>query len=172
MAIAAILKSIVDTRTFWLRISSNIAIASASNCKTGAFAKPLRVSNNSAYPRAISVLSGHTSRITTAKFSPDGNYLASSSNDHTVRIWDVETWECIKILEGHTNLVNFVAYHPDAQRRLLASCSHDETIRLWDSGTGECIKVLRPERIYEGMNIMGATGITPAHLLIDLRKLS
>jgi len=37
MAIAAILKSIVDTRTFWLLISSNILIASASNGKIGAF---------------------------------------------------------------------------------------------------------------------------------------
>ncbi|MEI6332747.1 MAG: hypothetical protein WCP16_26180 [Pseudanabaena sp. ELA645] len=55
MAIAAILKSIVDTRTFCLLISSNMAIALASNGKTGAFAKLLRVSNSSVYPRAISV---------------------------------------------------------------------------------------------------------------------
>jgi WD40 repeat protein len=65
-------------------------------------------------------------------------------------------------LEGHTDLVNFVVYHPDPQRRLLASCSHDETIRLWNTDTWECIKVLRPQRIYEDMNITGATGLSTA----------
>jgi WD40 repeat protein len=110
------------------------------------------------------VLSGHTACVTGAAFSPDGGYLASSSKDATVRIWDVATGECIKILEGHTDLVNFVVYHPDPQRRLLASCSHDETIRLWDTDTWECIKVLRPQRIYEDMNITGATGLSAAQL--------
>jgi WD40 repeat protein len=108
----------------------------------------------------IHVLNGHTGAISGVAFSLDGNYLASSSNDYTVRIWDVATGECLKILEGHTDLVNFVVYHPDPQRRLLASCSHDETIRLWDTDTWECIKVLRPQRIYEEMNITGATGLS------------
>lgn len=56
MAIAAILKSIVATRIFCLRISSKIAIALESKIKTGAFVKPFRISNNSTYPRAISIL--------------------------------------------------------------------------------------------------------------------
>lgn len=37
-----------------------------------------------------------------------------------------------------------------------------ETIRLWNPNTGKCLRVLRPERIYESMNITGATGITSA----------
>ena len=110
------------------------------------------------------ILSGHTGAISGVSFSPDGGYLASSSKDATVRIWDVATGECIKILEGHTDLVNYVVYHPDPQRRLLASCSHDETIRLWDTETWECLKVLRPQRVYEDMNITGATGLSPAQL--------
>ena len=30
-------------------------------------------------------------------------YLASSSNDKTIKLWDLETKECIRTLEGHTN---------------------------------------------------------------------
>ena len=112
----------------------------------------------------LQVLSEHTSTIRAVKFSPDGAYLASSSNDLTVRIWDVNTWKCLKILTGHISFVTGIAYHPDPQRQLLASCSHDDTIRLWDTATGECIEVLRPQRIYEGMNVSGATGITTAQL--------
>jgi WD40 repeat protein len=110
------------------------------------------------------VLTGHTSNITKICFSPNGAYLASASMDRTIRIWEVATGECVRILKDHTESVNFVVYHPDEQRRLLASCSHDETIRLWDTDTWECVKILRPQRIYEGMKIAGAKGITAAQL--------
>ncbi len=108
------------------------------------------------------VLNGHTNGVTSVGFSPDGAYLATASKDCTIRIWDVATWECLKILAGHTDFINFAVYHPDFQRRVLASCSNDETIRLWDTDTGECLKVLRPQGIYDEMNITGATGITTA----------
>jgi WD40 repeat protein len=107
-------------------------------------------------------LTGHKGAITSVSFSPNGDFLASASKDSTVCIWNVDTGECLKILEGHTDLVNFVVYHPDADRHLLASCGHDETIRLWDTDTWECLKVLRPQRIYEEMNIAGVTGLTAA----------
>jgi WD40 repeat protein len=110
------------------------------------------------------VFTGHTGAVSKVVFNLDGSNLASASKDYTVRIWDVATGECLKILEGHTDLVNCVVYHPDPQRRLLASCSHDETIRLWDTETWECLKVLRPQRVYEDMNITGATGLSPAQL--------
>jgi len=42
------------------------------------------------------------------------------------------------------------------------SGSHDETIKLWDVRTGECLKTLRADRLYEGMNIRGAQGLTAA----------
>jgi WD40 repeat protein len=112
--------------------------------------------------KCAKVLNGHTNGVTSVGFSPDGAYLASASKDCTIRIWDVATWKCIKILAGHTDFINFAVYHPNPQRRLLASCSNDETIRLWDTDTGECINILRPQGIYEGMNITGAIGITTA----------
>jgi WD40 repeat protein len=110
------------------------------------------------------ILNGHTGTISKVAFNLDGSHVVSASKDYTVRVWDVATGECLKILEGHTDLVNCVVYHPDPQRRLLTSCSHDETIRLWDTETWECLKVLRPQRVYEDMNITGATGLSPAQL--------
>jgi WD40 repeat protein len=93
-------------------------------------------------------------------FSVKGSTLASGSGDSNVRLWDVATGECLKTLQGHTKGVRSVAFSPDG--RTLASGSEDETIKLWDVNTGECLRTLRAERLYEGMNIKGATGLTQA----------
>ena len=42
------------------------------------------------------------------------------------------------------------------------SGSLDRTIKLWDVATGRCIKTLTGDRLYEGMNIQGARGLTNA----------
>jgi WD40 repeat protein len=41
---------------------------------------------------------GHTDRVLSVSFSPDGNILASSSDDGTIMFWDVQTGECLKTL--------------------------------------------------------------------------
>ncbi|MEG4108553.1 hypothetical protein QUA04_20885 [Microcoleus sp. S13_C5] len=33
---------------------------------------------------------------------------------------------------------------------------------MWNVATGRCIKMLMGDRLYEGMNIQGATGLTNA----------
>ncbi len=89
-----------------------------------------------------------------------GCILASSSEDQTVKLWDLSTGRCLKTFEGHTQLVWSVAFSSDSQ--ILASGSQDDTIKIWDVRTGECIKTLRNDRRYEGMNISDVTGITHA----------
>ncbi len=60
----------------------------------------------------------------------EGRMIASCSSDHTVKIWELSTGECIKTLEGHRDVVQTLAFCPTG--RLIASGSADRTIRLWN----------------------------------------
>ena len=52
-----------------------------------------------------STLNGHAHPVSSAAWSPDGQKIASGSWDNTIKIWDVETYECLKTLRGHTETV-------------------------------------------------------------------
>jgi WD40 repeat protein len=46
--------------------------------------------------------------INDINFSPDEKYLVSGSADSSIKIWDIKSGECLKILNGHSHSVNTV----------------------------------------------------------------
>ncbi|KAG8739325.1 hypothetical protein FRC10_005783 [Ceratobasidium sp. 414] len=90
---------------------------------------------------------GHTDRIESVAYSPDGAYVASGSSGGTVRIWDACTGQPVgQPLKGHTGWVLSVAYSPDSA--YIASGSEDKTVRIWDAHTGQPV----------GQSLNGHTG--------------
>jgi len=138
---------------------------------------------------------GHTAIVRKVCFTPDGKQLITVAEDKTIRCWDVQsgdllrvlrppighgpegklyaaslsadgrtlavggygaggksglghiyliTWqsgEIQRVLKGHANGVNSLAFSPDG--RHLASGSYDRTARLWNVSTAECEQVFR-----------------------------
>jgi WD40 repeat protein len=85
------------------------------------------------------VLEGHTSSVFSVAFSPDGQFLVSGSRDQSVRLWNIDSGEQVRVLKGHTDRVSSVAFSPDGQ--FLVSGSRDKSVRLWNIDSGEQVQV-------------------------------
>ena len=93
-------------------------------------------------PRPV-VGTGHEDKITSLSVSNDGKYLASSSSDWTVILWDIIKERQIRRFYGHKAGVTSVDISPDGL--YLVSSSDDETIRVWNTMTGREIRRMTPD---------------------------
>ncbi|ETO30147.1 WD-40 repeat-containing protein, partial [Reticulomyxa filosa] len=92
------------------------------------------------YFKPLKTFIGHSDYVKSATFSPDGNTIASCSEDRTIILWNITTGDIKNILKGHTNDVNDINFSPKGDQ--IVSCSADNTIRLWDTKLGIEIKKL------------------------------
>jgi len=60
--------------------------------------------------KEVLTLKGHTNRVFTAAFSPDGHRVVTGSLDRTARIWEVESGRELEVLRGHSGGIRSVAY--------------------------------------------------------------
>jgi len=86
---------------------------------------------------ALQTLKGHSNRVYSMAFSPDGKQVVLGSYDETVRLWDAVIGAALQTLKGHSHFVISVAFSPDGKQ--VVSGSYDETVRLWDAVTGAAL---------------------------------
>lgn len=86
------------------------------------------------------ICKGHKSLVNSLVFSPNSKFLASGSDDKTIRLWDIENRQCISTLESHESAVLSVDFHRN--NCLLASGGQDHTIKIWNIEQRDCFKTL------------------------------
>ncbi|KAH8834469.1 hypothetical protein DL96DRAFT_1757187 [Flagelloscypha sp. PMI_526] len=81
------------------------------------------------------------SSVSDIAFSPDGRQIVSGSEDKVLRIWDAQSGQAVRELQGHERRVTCVAFSSDG--RHIVSGSEDKTLRIWDAESGEALGVLQ-----------------------------
>nr|XP_034984143.1 POC1 centriolar protein homolog B isoform X4 [Zootoca vivipara] len=82
-------------------------------------------------------LKGHTAAVRSVNFSYDSQFLATASNDKSVKVWSVYSQRLLFTLFQHTHWVHCAKYSPDG--RLIVSCSDDKTVKIWDLRNKTCV---------------------------------
>jgi U4/U6 small nuclear ribonucleoprotein PRP4 len=85
-------------------------------------------------------LKGHAARLCSVAFHPTGRFVATTSFDHTWRLWDVETSSMeegkeLLLQDGHAREVYGVGFHPDGS--LVATTDFGGVVQCWDLRTGK-----------------------------------
>ena len=116
------------------------------------------------HPELLGEMRNHNGAVNCVKWSPNGRYLASASDDRSVMVWELasgggggagalfggdadafdETWKCVAVLSGGTTEVLGVAWCPRSRR--VASCHVDNLILIWDARTAARLRVLHGHR--------------------------
>ena len=89
-------------------------------------------------PVALMDLVGHGGVTWSIASSETANVALSGSSDESMRLWDLRTGRCVRVMEGHVDEVLSVSMEAACQTAV--SGSEDETVKLWDLGSGQCIR--------------------------------
>lgn len=71
--------------------------------------------------------------ITYATFDPATSNIISSHHDGYIRIWDINTLECVDSLRAHDKDATCVSISPDGKR--IMTSAQDKKIKVWDKAT-------------------------------------
>lgn len=110
--------------------------------------KDSRAESDPQVPKVLTELTNHLGCVNCTRWSRDGKYLASGSDDSIIIIWSLryktsgkpvfglekpvyEQWGCGHMLRGHNGDILDLAWSHD--QRHLASCSVDNTIVIWNA---------------------------------------
>lgn len=76
------------------------------------------------------ILRGHRGSVRCLSYSPEGRYLATGSEDKTVRLWDLAAGGASAATLKHSAGVEALAFVPESQ--ILLTGSSDGTLSVWD----------------------------------------
>jgi len=94
-------------------------------------------------PAPVRVFAGHVSpSVNCVTWHPNCNYVLTGADDKTIRMWDILSGNCVRLLDGCSQGINVVTVSPSG--RYAAGADYSGIISIWDLGSGRKVNELRP----------------------------
>lgn len=138
-----------------------------------AFAQVAATAQTPTKPELI-VQTGHFGDVVVVKYSPNGNFIASGSEDNTVKLWDVTTGKVVRTFVSHRGYITALDFN--AAGDMLVTAAKDNSIRIWDVRKGTEVRTLPGHSFYASAvafsptnNIIASCSIDKTVKLWDIR---
>ena len=83
---------------------------------------------------------GHTDSVNTIDITPNGQYIVSSSEDGTIKVWDIKYGTCLRTFTR--DIYAHIMFSIAADGKHLVTGDWGGTIKIWDIVSGKCLKTL------------------------------
>lgn len=86
--------------------------------------------------------SGHSAPVSRLTWSPDGAYIATTSYDNSLKLWDVASRRLVYTYRGHGSVVNAVAFTSDGEWLVTAGAEPDRSLHVIERRSGRLLRRL------------------------------
>jgi WD40 repeat protein len=90
--------------------------------------RPIIIDHSEHFRNRVISFEGHTDLVRCVSFSYDGKFLATGSNDHSIKVWNISEKSLCYQLDGHTSNVKCICFSPEGLR--LFSAGEDKHIKF------------------------------------------
>ncbi|GMM52481.1 TOR complex subunit [Starmerella bacillaris] len=111
-------------------------------------------------PNPVITFEGHKANVTALAIQSEGKWMTTSSEDGTVKVWDMRA-PSVQRDYLHHSPVNDVVIHPNQGE--LISADHNGNLRVWDLGANSCTHNIIPE---EGVPLRSLSVASTGSLLV------
>lgn len=74
---------------------------------------------------------GHDNWVRSVQFHPSGKYLISTSDDKSIKVWDLKQMKAIKTInDAHAHFVSCMDFH----KNVMATGGVDDVLKIWACG--------------------------------------
>lgn len=89
----------------------------------------------------LRIFAGHMSDVDALEFHPNINYLATGSSDKQIRLWSIETGECVRIMFTVASSVRALKFTRNGQ--YLLSGNDEGMLTIFDINRGVALEVVQ-----------------------------
>jgi len=120
----------------------------------------------------LRTLEGHSGLVYGVSITPDGRRAVSGSSDKTLRLWDLESGQCLLQLEDPRDTIKSLIVTPDGRRAVSGSGYNGVVVKpdgqvvmgggsnvlhVWDLENGLCLRTLKGH----GGDVINSVSVTP-----------